>query len=179
MRCIILADEMADDIEKNIDENKIEFIYQEAKEYLLHTIDHIKSLRTKATLMLGFTLSVIAFAIPTIFQENNGYNQEFEIFLIGVVAIYIIISLLLIYFVVFPMSYAVSGNEPVNFNKQEILSNNTLHIKLLEVEDYQKRIDFNLDTANKINGFIEKSLYCVTGAPIISGMIVGMILLIH
>ena len=155
---------------KDIDENKIEFIYQEAKEYLWHTIDYIKSLRAKATLMLGFTLSVIAFAIPAIFQENNGYNQEFKIFLIAIVAIYTIISLLLIYFVIFPMSYAVTGNEPNNFTK-EILRNNILKIKHLETEDYQERINLNLRTAKKINSYIEKSLYCITSTPIIWGMI--------
>lgn len=154
-------------ITKNIDKEKAEFIYQASQEYLLHTIDTIKLLRAKATLILGFALSVIAFAIPLIFQEKNNYNDEFEIVLIIIIIGYTVISLCLVFFVIFPMSYAVTGNEPDNLIKQEILSNDMIQIKLLEIDDYQHRINLNIEIASRIQGFIEKSIYVVVGLPLI------------
>ncbi len=141
-------------IKKLLDEEKVEFIHQASKEYLLHTIDSIKSSNTKATLILGFTLSVMAFAIPAILNQNNSYGLKTEIFLIFIIAIYTVVSFYVIRTAIFPISYAVSGNEPDNLIKQEVLKNDIMQIKLSEMNDYQERINLNIEISNKLNKVI-------------------------
>ncbi len=164
-----------EDAEKNLD-----FHYQQAREYLVHTIDNIKSLKNKATLLLGFLLSVIAFAIPIIFRDNDDYTMSFKCALVFIVGIYILVSLLLIYGVILPINdHQLSGNEPdtiVNLSKKhdtkELHEASPASRLIADVLlDYEEKIRKNIKIADKKNKIIRRSLFIVIVSPlIISGI---------
>ena len=148
------------------DADKAEFVYQEVKEYLLHTVDNIKSLRNKATLLVGFLLSVVAFAIPTLFSaQKDIYVMEFKAFLLAITLIYTIILLLLVYYVILPNTHEVTGNEIDNLDA--VYDKPTFIIKLVEADEFQRRININIKIYQRIDRFLQYSLYMTAISPII------------
>ncbi len=156
----------------------IDLAYQQASEYLLHTIENIKSLKNKATLLLGFLLSVIAFAIPIIFRQNDDYTMSFKLLLAIIVVIYIIVSILLIYGVILPINdHKISGNrinDLIGLTEKHDIKNvvaqsHAMRLLARVTLDYQEKIYKNIKIADKKDIRIRWSLLIVIGSPLILG----------
>jgi hypothetical protein len=167
----------------SISKENSEFVYSVSREYLMNTVENLKSLKNKVFLILAFIFFVMAFTIPVILNENaDGYSYQYIWFLTFITVVYSIVAILLIVFALYPKANAVSGNEPVNIMIQEFLLQKNTTIKLLESESYQSRINCNITTTDHIANWIKISLitmiFCTLFGAIITFKFHGWILAI-
>lgn len=150
-KCLKKREEFKPDIQdyNSISDEKANFIYDNAKEYLIHTINNRQDLQKKVVLLLSFIFSLTSFlfikAIDIADATNypNFNSVRIVKFIEAIIVCNLSVSLILTFFGFYPKDQAVSGNEPNNLLKQDFIDQETRFIKIGEIIHYQESIDIN------------------------------------
>ena len=167
------------------DTKKIDFIFDEVTTHFNELSKKIEIMRNKATLLIGFLLTVIAFAIPEI-VNNLSYtgipekiSQVYIVTLLIIAFIYCLIACILAYTAFIAISLEVAGAEPEKIIVQNHLKNDLYIIKLEECEMYQKKIKRNACTLKSIANYFNWSLGITTALFFIGVMIISSTIICH
>lgn len=162
-KCSKKREEFKPDIQdySSISDEKANFIYDNCKEYLVHTINNRQDLQKKVVLLLSFIFSLTSFLfIKTIDIADAANYPNFNSvrivkFIEAMIVCNLSISLILTFFGFYPKDQAVSGNEPKNLLNQDFVDQETRFIKIGEIIHYQESIDIN-SKSNWITAFTLK-----------------------
>lgn len=133
----------------SISDEKANFIYENCKEYLIHTVNNRQDLQKKVVLLLSFIFSLTSFLfIKSIDIADTANYPNFNSvrivkFIEVIIACNLSIALILTFFGFYPKNQAVSGNEPINLLKQDFVNQEIRFMKVGEIIHYQESIDIN------------------------------------
>ena len=155
---------------------KADFIYENAKEYLLATIETRKDLEKKALLMLSFIFAVVSFGIARSLGINlqvlsMGENSVIFctlIFLTVLILCYVVIAIVIILKIFSPRSEYTAGNETKYLACQENIEQYFPLTQIGVAWTYQERIDLNITkNANYADTIKICLIWLITLPPII------------
>lgn len=141
--------------------DKANFIYKEIRDYLDGTIDGLKSLQRKCTLLLAFVFSFCSVFV----LNNNGFTEELRNYLFRLSIIYLFIAFFVVWFVYLPEERHIPGNEPKNLLIQGYIDNKLPMMILTEASSYQYRIDENIKTLTKWSKALKFFMLALISAP--------------
>lgn len=128
-----------------IDEDKINFIYENATDYLKQIEAGMRTIRTRTTLLLAYQLIylalMIAFSVHFALRTDNKLPEIFSL-------VIVIEYIFLIFYTTFnlllknKMGYPIK-NEPKNLLIAEVIKFDLKTIKFCECENMQASADFN------------------------------------
>ncbi len=151
----------------NIDEQKINFVYENGIDYLKELELGMQTLNTRTTLLLTYLAAIIAFSVNFALKTNICLLKIDALFIVAeYVALVFYITLRLL---TPSLGYAVK-NEPRNLLIEGVMKFDLKKIKFSECENIQNRIKFNSDRQQNLLGHLKWAIGLTFSLPIISSI---------
>ena len=163
-----------------ISDEKANFIYDNCKEYLIHTVNIRQDLQKKVVLLLGFIFLLTSFLFTKIIDiADKASYPNFESdtsdrivkFIIAMIICNLSIALILTLFGLYPKVEAVTGNEPRHLLKQDFVGQELKFMKIGEIIHYQESIDINVKNNSIIDRALKISIILLVVCPIVLSFI--------
>jgi len=159
----------------SISDDKANFIYENCKEYLIHTVNNRQDLQKKVVLLLSFififSLTSFLFIKSIDIADTANYPNFSSVrivkFIEAMIACNLSTALILTFFGFYPKNQAVSGNEPINLLKQDFVNQEIRFMKVGEIIRYQESIDINSKSNWIVALTLKISITLLVACPIV------------
>lgn len=163
-----------------LNEQKAEYIFSESKEFLKGTIDAIDGIQAKTILLLGALLAIMSSVAGYLLVRIDAFpfqdGKDISIFLTGMLILLpLAYSFLLLGRNIFPKELFCSGNQPVNFLREDFCSQDFYLMVLGECKNYEEKISRNLALNERAAERLKRGalmiISTITAAPFVAAAI--------
>lgn len=152
-----------------MDEPKARFISEQAKEYLDKTLYVSDQLENKATILLGFTITIMI-GVIAYFVSNYSVLKWLSIPL-SVYLIELLVCSVFLFLALIPANYWSSGSDPQRLLKTTEKDEDIVDFILAEALSYHSRIDNNIKNNLEKAGKVKAGIYIFMFAPILAAFV--------
>lgn len=161
-------------------QEKAHFIHNSCKEYLNGILSSIERLQQKAYAILAFSFAFMSFSLFRIIDlakylnnpEQHILSTKIIEALFIIIMEYLIISIIMIFSVIYPKKKHIAGNDPINLISQENIDRALTQLLMDESSTYQDKIDINLSTNKRMSKIIKTATASLFILPVITFIII-------
>ena len=155
--------------EKDLTQNKIDFIYNNAIDYMKEIKFGFDKINQKTTLLLSYLSIIIAFLVNKIL--DNQLIIEYKIFAISIIIIYFFNILYITIKLLNPKLSEAINSEPKNLLNKNNMVNNLEKIKFYALHNMQNRIDKLLIEQDIIVSYLQNSINVTFVLPLLMAIL--------
>lgn len=162
---------------ENVPVDAVKFIFSQAEKRLDSTVKVADLITSKSyslfSLMAGLSIAITGFLVN---QLKTTEKSCVYIFVSCITAIYLFLLLFFLLQNVFPKKYHPMGSIPSELFANEFFQGNqdenlkVVHLYVSELENYNKRINHNVNTNDRRQRRLKKCLYGIVFLPIIGAV---------